>query len=86
MADAPLRKPSLPAAYDPPPPVDEHAAARYCGVTVARLRASRLRSGAICDGPPYIQMGRTVRYAIADLDRWLAARRVVPATVLLPRD
>ena len=63
--------------------MDEHAAARYCGVTVARLRASRLRSGPLCDGPPYVQMGRSIRYLVSDLDRWLAERRVVPATVLL---
>lgn len=85
MADAPLRT-HPPAVYGAVPPLNEHDAARYLGVTIHRLRASRLRSGAICDGPPYIQMGRTVRYAIGDLDRWLAERRVVPATAWLPRD
>ena len=81
MADAHLRTPShAPAAFGAVAPLTEADAARYCGVTVARLRASRLRSGALCDGPPYLLLGRTVRYSLADLDRWLAARRVVPAT------
>jgi hypothetical protein len=29
------------------------------------------------DGPPYIRVGRAIRYLRADLDRWLAAHRVV---------
>lgn len=30
------------------------------------------------DGPPYVKVGRSVRYRKSDLDRWLDARTVTP--------
>jgi predicted DNA-binding transcriptional regulator AlpA len=60
--------------------LDDRDAARYVGLTAATLRASRLARPR-CDGPPYIRMGRAVRYRVSDLDAWLDDRRVVPRVV-----
>lgn len=49
-------------------------AAAHCGIapqTLALWRSQR-RS----NQPPYIKLGRAVRYKISDLDRWLAANTV----------
>jgi hypothetical protein len=51
----------------------EADSARYVGLSRAYLKAARHGR---CDGPPYVRAGRAVRYLIADLDRWLEARRV----------
>lgn len=56
----------------------EKDAARYIGMSVPFLRASR------CNGnrenhtpaPPHIKIGRAVRYKVADLDNWLDDHRV----------
>jgi hypothetical protein len=48
----------------------EADAAMYIGMSRAFLRASR---GGRCDGPAYIQAGRSVRYRLRDLDEWLEA-------------
>ncbi len=58
--------------------VDEKEAARRLGVSVAFLRADRTRGhvGGHTPGPPWFQVGRAVRYDIADLDAWLTTRRV----------
>lgn len=53
----------------------EHDAAIYLGVTVSFLRASRLEKRRT-DGPPYVKLGRAVRYLVPDLDSWLEERRV----------
>ena len=57
--------------------VTEHAAARYIGMSVAFLRASRCRGrvGGRSPGPPFLKLGKSVRYDISDLDAWLATRR-----------
>ena len=61
--------------YHPITPVAlrEPEAAQYLGLSQAFLRASRRGRG---DGPPYIRVGRAVLYRRADLDAFLAARRV----------
>jgi hypothetical protein len=61
--------------------VDEVAAAKYIAMSVAFLRAARChgRLGHRTPPPPHLQLGRAIRYAISDLDAWLAARRVDPA-------
>jgi hypothetical protein len=60
--------------------LDEVAAARHIAMSVAFLRAGRLHGivGGRTPPPPYLKLGRTVRYDIRDLDAWLAARRVDP--------
>jgi hypothetical protein len=61
------------------PPLKERAAAEYLGVSASYLRHSRVRGTTKCtDGPPYIKVGKAVRYLPQDLDSWLAARRRMP--------
>jgi hypothetical protein len=56
-----------------PAALRESDAARYLSVTTSYLRAARVGR---CDGPTYVRIGRAVTYLRADLDAWLAARRV----------
>jgi len=54
--------------------VNEIDAARMLGLSVQTLRNYRyLRTG-----PPYLKLGRAVRYLVEDLEKYLAARRIVP--------
>ena len=57
---------------------DEGPAAEYIGMSIAFMRASRSRGtvGNSTPAPPYLKLGRAVKYSRADLDAWLAARRV----------
>ncbi len=48
--------------------------AAYIGMSRAFLRAARTGRGTA--GPPYIKIGRSVRYLVADLDAWVTAHRV----------
>ncbi len=62
--------------------VKEGEAARYIGMSCMYLRISRCeghRQGRT-PGPPYYKIGRSVRYDLADLDRWLEQRRVDPGS------
>lgn len=57
----------------------EKQAASYIGMSVPYLRADRMnghREGQT-PGPPFVRIGRSIRYLRADLDEWLAAHRVV---------
>ena len=63
--------------FSRPALLNEHGAAAYIGLSVAFLRAARCRG--LSDrtpSPPYLKLGRAVRYDRADLDAWLDARRV----------
>ena len=53
--------------------VVESDAARYIGMSVSWLRQSRANHNA--DTPPYLKIGRSVRYLLSDLDKWLSNRR-----------
>lgn len=57
---------------------DERETASYIRMSVAYLRADRQRGhvGGRTPGPPFLKLGRAVRYLREDLDRWLAERRV----------
>ena len=46
-------------------------AAEHCGSTKSSFEKRRVQGG----GPPFIKMGRTVVYALTDLDTWMAERR-----------
>jgi len=61
--------------------LDERATARYIGMSRSFLRKSRM--GGIREGhtpgPPWVKLGRTIRYDIHDLDGWIADRICRPA-------
>jgi len=44
----------------------------HFGLTQRFLEVSAVRG----DGPPMVKIGRSVRYRVADLRDWIAARRV----------
>jgi len=50
----------------------EHEVARRLGLSVATLRAWRVRR----KGPRFVRFGRAVRYLSADIDRFIQASRV----------
>lgn len=56
----------------------EPEAAAYIGMSVAYLRMDRCRGHLTgrTPGPPYLRLGRSIRYDTHDLDAWLGARRV----------
>jgi len=47
----------------------EHDVARQLGLSVATLRAWRLKG----KGPPFVRFGRAVRYLAADVERFVRA-------------
>lgn len=52
-------------------------AAKYIGMSVSFLRQSRMegRRGNRSAGPPFIKIGKAVRYDVRDLDHWLTQKR-----------
>lgn len=67
-----------------PPPISptamsEEDAARYVGFSREFLRQSRMdgRRAGRTPGPPFVKIGRAVRYVRADLDMWLTEHRRV---------
>jgi hypothetical protein len=61
--------------------LDEGPAAEYICMSVAFLQAGRCHgtTGRRTPTPAFFKMGRLVKYDVADLDSWLAARRIDPA-------
>lgn len=57
-----------------PHAVTDREAAKVLGLSVATLRAWRLRRR----GPRYLRFGRAVRYLIADLDRFIESNTIDP--------
>lgn len=51
---------------------DERQHAAYRGCAVSSLQKERVRG----DGPPFVKMGRLVRYRPGDVRAWVAARIV----------
>jgi len=56
----------------------EPEAARYIGMSVPYLRLSRMegRREGKAPGPPFIKIGKSVRYDVNDLDRFLESKKV----------
>jgi predicted DNA-binding transcriptional regulator AlpA len=54
--------------------IDERKAAQFLGISVRTLQARRLS----CKQPPFIKIGRSVRYRLDDLERFLAENRINP--------
>ena len=52
----------------------DREAAKVLGLSVATLRAWRLRRR----GPRFLRFGRAVRYLIADLDRFIESNTIDP--------
>jgi predicted DNA-binding transcriptional regulator AlpA len=61
------------ANYPTAQTIVESDAAYYIGMSVSWLRQSRANGNQ--DAPPYLKIGRAVRYRISDLDEWLSGRR-----------
>ena len=57
------------------PTLKDPEAAIYIGMSEAWLRQSRMRGNP--KAPPYVKIGRAVRYLKADLDAWLDKLRHV---------
>lgn len=57
----------------------EKEAAIYLGVVPSTLRRARMEGirKARFESPPYIRVGRTIRYLKDDLDLWLEQHRIV---------
>jgi predicted DNA-binding transcriptional regulator AlpA len=61
--------------------IKEAEAANYLGLSVSTLRQGRMngvRSNRVpC--PPFIKLGKAVRYCLVDLETWIASQRITPA-------
>lgn len=55
--------------------VDTEGAAKHLGLAVSTLEKMRVYG----DGPPFVKLGRSVRYRVIDLEEYLA-KRVVEST------
>ena len=56
--------------------LDEREAAAYLKISLSTLRRYRYKIGGRTDGPQIIKIGRAVRYARSDLDRFARAQKV----------
>jgi predicted DNA-binding transcriptional regulator AlpA len=56
--------------------IDTKAAAGYLALKVNTLNCWRSRR----EGPPFVKIGGSVRYRLADLDAWADRRRRDPST------
>lgn len=52
------------------------------GIPKRYLEMAVMRGG----GPPFIKLGRLVRYRIDDIEAWLNRQRIVPEQIWPPRD
>jgi predicted DNA-binding transcriptional regulator AlpA len=52
--------------------VDTEGAAAITTISVSTLEKKRVRG----DGPPYVKVGKSVRYLVSDLQAYLASQRV----------
>jgi predicted DNA-binding transcriptional regulator AlpA len=57
--------------------LNEAEAARYLSMSRSFLRRSRLMADPLSGncGPPFLKIGRSVRYLVEGLDAWLEAHR-----------
>jgi hypothetical protein len=53
--------------------IDTDCAASYICMSTCWLKAARFRPELA--GPPFIKIGRCVRYDVRDLDRWISERK-----------
>ncbi len=62
------------------PILKDPEAARYIGMSESWLRQSRMRGNP--GAPPYIKIGKSVRYLKTDLDDWLDRLRHVEPKII----
>lgn len=55
--------------------LNEHDASLYIGMSRSWLAQGRMRGDP--EAPPFLKIGRSVRYLRSDLDQWLESRRCV---------
>ena len=57
----------------------ETEAAEYIGMSCSYLRQDRMNGfrAKRTPGPPYVRLGRRIKYIQADLDAWIEQNRVV---------
>lgn len=75
MKKAPAPRPVTP---ERPRLMNEFEAAEYLHMSVGWLRKSRMlgwREGRT-PAPPYVRLGRAIKYDPADLDEWINSNRV----------
>ena len=60
--------------------LNEKQAAKYIGMSRSFLAQNRMEGDLEnrTPGPPYLKIGKTIRYLIEDLDAWLLKHRVYP--------
>lgn len=54
--------------------VDEHQVAKLIRCSLSKLRSDRQK----CRGLPYTKFGRSVRYAVVDIELFMASHRIEP--------
>lgn len=62
---------AVPKTVGHTPPLNVRDAATFLGCSESFLNNARISGG----GPAFIKVGRAVRYAVDDLQAWLASRR-----------
>lgn len=56
----------------------EAEAAAYIGMSRSWMRQARMNG--LAYGPPYLKIGRAIRFLKTDLDQWLESRRIQTET------
>lgn len=57
----------------------ERQAAEYLSVSTSFLRQSRARDAHV-EGPPFVRLGRAIRYSRVAVDRWVEVNTVLLAS------
>jgi hypothetical protein len=59
-------------------------ASKIIGLSESALRQGRMNGvrKKCCPTPPYVKLGRAIRYSIEDLDKFIEEHRIVPPNFL----
>jgi predicted DNA-binding transcriptional regulator AlpA len=60
--------------------LDTPSASKHCGISESTLEKWRVAGS----GPPFLKLGRLVRYSRSDLDNWMSSRRVHSTSEAVP--
>ncbi len=74
------KTPPIPSLPSFPRLISERDAARVLGVSQISLRRGRMDGPRVnrMPVPPYIKLGKSVKYDLADLEHFIAAHRLTP--------